>query len=89
VIVTLVIAFVITAGPLSAVQLPRIDAFVPAYTMAMFVIDSMTAVLLFAQFSIQRSRALLVLSNGYLYTALILIPWMLTFPGVLNPLKQA
>jgi signal transduction histidine kinase len=82
VVVTLFIAFFITAGPLSTVQLRRVDAFVPAYSMAMFVIDLITSVLLFAQFSIQRSRALLVLSNGYLFTALILIPWMLTFPGV-------
>jgi signal transduction histidine kinase len=81
----LVAAFVITAGPLSTIQLGRIDAFIPAYATAMFVIDSITAVLLFAQFSILRSRALLVIASGYLFTALILIPWMLTFPGVFAP----
>src|ERR1700709_2248325 len=75
----------ITEGPLSTNQLARIDAFVPAYAAAMFVIDLITAVLLFAQFSILRSRALLALSNGYLFTALIVIPWMLTFPGVFAP----
>jgi signal transduction histidine kinase len=48
----------------------------------MFVCDSMTAILLFAQFSVVRSRAILVLASGYLFTALILIPWILTFPGV-------
>jgi signal transduction histidine kinase len=78
-------AFFITAGPLSSLQLPRIDAFVPAYAAAMFVNDSITAVLLFAQFSLLRSRALLVIASGYLFTALILIPWMLTFPGVITP----
>jgi signal transduction histidine kinase len=78
----LLVAFFITAGPLSKVQLARIDAFIPAYASAMLVIDSITAVLLFAQFSILRSTALLAISNGYLFTALILIPWMLTFPGV-------
>jgi signal transduction histidine kinase len=40
---------------------------------------------LFAQFSILRSRALLVIANGYLFTALVAIPWMLTFPGVFAP----
>ena len=54
--VVLLVAFFITAGPLSNVQLARIDAFIPAYGSAMFVIDSITAVLLFAQFSILRSR---------------------------------
>jgi signal transduction histidine kinase len=81
----LLVAFFITAGPLSKVQLARIDAFIPAYASAMLVIDSITAVLLFAQFSILRSRALLVISSGYLFTALMLIPWMLTFPGVFAP----
>jgi signal transduction histidine kinase len=85
VVLALVAAFVITAGPLSTIQLGRIDAFIPAYAAAMFVIDSITAVLLFAQFSILRSRALLVIASGYFFTALILIPWMLTFPGVFAP----
>jgi signal transduction histidine kinase len=85
VVLTLFSAFFITAGPLSTLQLPRIDAFVPAYATAMFVNDSITAVLLFAQFSLLRSRALLIIASGYLFTALILVPWMLTFPGVFTP----
>ena len=85
VVLALVAAFVVTAGPLSTLQLGRIDAFIPAYAAAMFVIDSITAILLFAQFSILRSRALLVIASGYLFAALILIPWMLTFPGVFAP----
>jgi signal transduction histidine kinase len=82
VVLGLLVAFLLTAGPLSSVQLARIDAFVPAYASAMFVNDSITAVLLFAQFSILRSRALLAISSGYVFTALMLVPWMLTFPGV-------
>src|SRR3981189_3475977 len=85
VVLALLAAFVVTAGPLSSVQLGRIDAFIPAYAMAMLVIRSITAVLLFAQFSILRSRALLVIASGYLFTALIIIPWVLTFPGVFAP----
>ena len=52
-------------------QLGAIDAFVAVYTTAMFVTDSITAILLFAQFSILRSRAILVIASGYLFTALI------------------
>ncbi|MEA2913769.1 MAG: hypothetical protein QOJ15_5850, partial [Bradyrhizobium sp.] len=85
VLLTLLVAFLITDGLLSTVQLGRIDAFVPAYATAMFVNDLITAVLLFAQFSILRSRALLAIASGYLYTALIVIPWMLSFPGVFTP----
>ena len=75
----------ITAGPLSGVRLGRVDAFVPAYATAMFVCDSITAILLFVQFSILRSRAILVIASGYLFTALILIPFVLVFPGVFVP----
>jgi signal transduction histidine kinase len=84
-VLTLLVAFLITDGALSTIQLGRIDAFIPAYATAMFVNDSITAVLLFAQFSILRSRALLAIASGYLFTALIVIPWMLTFPGVFTP----
>jgi signal transduction histidine kinase len=86
VMLALLVAFFITeVGPLSAIRLGRIDAFVPAYGTAMFVNDSITAVLLFAQFAILRSRALLAIASGYLFSALMLIPWMLTFPGVFTP----
>ncbi len=75
----------IVAGPLSKVQTSRVDAFVPIYLTAMFVSDFVTAVLLYAQFAIQRSRALLVIASGYLFLALMLIPYILTFPGVFVP----
>jgi signal transduction histidine kinase len=85
VVLALLVAFFITAGPLSTFQPGRIDAFVPAYGTAVFVNDLITAVLLFNQFAILRSRALLAIANGYLFTALIVIPWLLTFPGVFTP----
>src|SRR5258706_10790903 len=85
VLLVLLSALFITEGPLSTTQAPRIDAFVPAYATAMFVNDSITAVLLFAQFSILRSGALLAIASGYLFTALMLIPWTLTFPGIFTP----
>ena len=82
---TVVLAFLgvlfILARALSNVQLMPIDAFIPAYGTAMFVNDLITAVLLFNQFAILRSRALLAIASGYLFTAAIVIPWMLTFPG--------
>jgi hypothetical protein len=85
VIIALILALLITAGPLSTYQPGRIDAFVPSYATALFVTDLITAVLLFAQFSIVHSRALAVLASGYLFAALVVIPWMLTFPGVFAP----
>ncbi|WP_245288197.1 MASE4 domain-containing protein [Bradyrhizobium sp. Ec3.3] len=85
VVLALLVAFFITAGPLANFQPGRIDAFVPAYGTAVFVNDLITAVLLFYQFAILRSRALLAIASGYLFTALIVIPWLLTFPGIFAP----
>jgi Membrane-associated sensor, integral membrane domain len=85
VVLVLIVALFSFAGPLSSSEIRRIDAFVPAYATALFVINLITAVLLFAQFSILRSRALLALASGYLFTAFIVIPWMLTFPDVFTP----
>ncbi len=82
VVLVLLVCFVSAAGPLSTRWLGRVDAFMPAYATAIFVNDSITASLLFAQFSVLRSRAILVLASGYLWTGLIAIPWLLTFPGV-------
>jgi len=78
-------AVLILAGELSNVEWRRIDAFIPAYATAMFVNDLITAVLLFNQFAILRSSALLAISIGYLFAGFLVIPWMLAFPGVFAP----
>jgi signal transduction histidine kinase len=83
-VIVLAASFISATGE-QQVKLAAIDALVPLYGMAMFVSDSITAVLLFTQFSIVRSRALLVISSGYVWTALVVIPWLLSFPGVFAP----
>jgi signal transduction histidine kinase len=85
IVLFLLVAFFILAGPLSTRPLAPVEAFILIYATAMLVNDSITALLLFAQFSILRSRALLVIASGYLFTALIVVPWMLMFPGVFAP----
>ena len=81
----LIIFVLITDGLISSNWTFQIPAFLPAYLSAMFVCDSITSILLFSQFSILRSRALLIIASAYLYTALILIPYVLAFQGVLSP----
>jgi signal transduction histidine kinase len=63
----------------------RIDAFIPVLAAVLFVNDFITATLLFAQFSIVRSRALLVIANAYLFTGLMAVLFALTFPGAFSP----
>jgi signal transduction histidine kinase len=72
-------------APFAATPLPRFAAFIPFLNATILVTDLVTAILLFAQFSISRSRGLLVLAGGYLFTALIVIPHALTFPGAFSP----
>jgi signal transduction histidine kinase len=72
-------------APFSATPLPRIPAFIPNLNATISVTDLITALLLFAQFSIYRSRAVLLLATGYLFTAFIVIPHALTFPGAFSP----
>ena len=62
-----------------------LNAFFPSLDAIVLVTDLITAVLLYAQFSISRSRSLLVLASGYLFTALIVIPHALTFTGAFSP----
>jgi len=81
----LLAVMLIVMGPLAGMQLRPVGAFVSIYMTAMFVNDSITAVLLFAQFAILRTRALLVIASGYVFTALIIIPYFLAFPSVFEP----
>lgn len=86
---SLVVAAVLLAAfaisvPFAATPLRRVDAFIPALDATIFVTNLITSLLLFAQFSIYRSRALLALASGYLFTALIVVPHALTFPGVFS-----
>ena len=67
-------------APFAAKPLPQINGFIPALDTAIFVTDLITATLLFAHFSVTRSRALLVLACGYLFSALIVVAHGLTFP---------
>ena len=71
--------------PFAAVKLPEVDAFVPTLAAALFVSDCVTAALLFAQFSILRQWALLVIASGYLFSALIVVAHALAFPGAFTP----
>src|SRR5829696_1840159 len=85
IVLALITALYLVLGPFGGMQLGVVHSFVAVYTTAMFVTDSITAILLFAQFSILRSRAILVIASGYLFTAFLIVPYVLGFPGVLAP----
>jgi PAS domain S-box-containing protein len=73
------------AVPFAGTPLTPIPAFVASYQSALALNDLITAILLFSQFSMLRSRALLLLASGYLFTATAAIVHGLTFPGLFTP----
>ncbi|HLX23407.1 MAG TPA: MASE4 domain-containing protein, partial [Usitatibacter sp.] len=73
------------AAPFARMPLPPVAAFLPIYQSALVVCDLITAVLIFGQFRIFQSRALLVLAAAYLFCALMAIAHALSFPGLFAP----
>jgi MYXO-CTERM domain-containing protein len=85
-VLVLFVVFVITA-PFISTPLTQIKTFIPIIETAVFICALITASLLFAQYAVSRSPELLALASGYLFTALIVIPHALTFPGAFAPME--
>lgn len=64
---------------------PEAPSFIGIYQTAVIICDLLTAVLLLFQFRHFRHTGVLVLGAGYLFTGLIAIVHMLSFPGLLAP----
>jgi Membrane-associated sensor, integral membrane domain len=73
------------AVPFAGVPLTPVPAFVASYQSALAINDLITAILLYSQFAILRSRAMLLLASGYLFTAAAATVHGLTFPGLFAP----
>ncbi len=84
-VVLVSVAIFAVAVPFAGEKLPEYGAFIPIYQSALTLNELITAALLFAQFSILRSRALLVLACGYLFTAGMVVAHALSFPGLFAP----
>ena len=78
------LAFFLAILPFSSARLPRLEIVIPIVSMVMFLGDCVSAVLLFGQFAVLRTRALLVLAGGYLFTGFLVVPYALTFPGAFS-----
>ena len=79
-----VVLFVMLA-PFAQLQLAAFPMFVPVYQVVLIVNDLVTATLLIFQLRVTRSRALLLLACGYVFTALMALLHLLTFPGAFAP----
>jgi signal transduction histidine kinase len=72
----------VAAVPFAEVKLPQLMGFIPDYESTLAVNDLITAALLYGQFTIARSRGLLVLASGFLFIALMTVCHTLTYPGL-------
>jgi signal transduction histidine kinase len=74
----------LAALPFAQIAWVPIPAFIPIQQTLLLANDLITAAVLFGQYFIGRTRILNVLAGGYLFTALIVIPHALTFPGAFS-----
>jgi signal transduction histidine kinase len=81
----LLIVVAAAIAPFASIQLGRVDAFIPVLQTALSIADFVTAILLFAQYSIQPQRALLALASGYMFSGSFAFLQTLAFPGGYAP----
>src|SRR4029079_8004030 len=72
-------------APFAHIQAARVDAFIPVVQTVICVADLITAILLFAQYSVQPRLSLLVLASGYIASGLFAFLQTLAFPGSYAP----
>ena len=56
--------------PFARIQAGRLDTFIPVIQTVLCFADVLTAIFLFAQYSIQPQRSLLALASGYIFSGL-------------------
>ncbi|MGV8985890.1 MAG: ATP-binding protein [Cypionkella sp.] len=76
------IAFAFGSAPIAGTE-----ALLPAYATWILVVEVLTAVLLMTLYFLEPCTALLMLAVGYFFTGLMVVPWVLTFPGIFDALS--
>lgn len=72
-------------APFARVPLPSVYAFIPVIQTVVCIAELVTAILLFAQYSIQPQLGLLALASGYIFSGLFAFLQTLAFPGAYAP----
>jgi two-component sensor histidine kinase len=80
-----ILVVVVAILMLPNIQTVRVDAVIPVLQTVMCLADLLTAVFLFAQYSVQPRRALLALAGGFVFSGLFAFLHTLTFPGAYGP----
>jgi signal transduction histidine kinase len=72
-------------APFAHLPLPRVDPFIPVIQTVVCIAELVTAILLFAQYSIRPQVGLLALAGGYISSGLFAFMQTLAFPGAYAP----
>jgi signal transduction histidine kinase len=84
-VVVLLLAGAAIEAPFAHLSATRIDAFIPVVQTVICLADLLTAILLFAQYSVQARAAILVLASGYMASGSFAFLQTLAFPGSYAP----
>ena len=84
-VVAVMLAVSVILAPFVNLQIGRMDSFLPVVQTVMSAADLLTATLLFAQYSVQPHRALLVVASGYIFAGSFAFLQTLSFPGSYAP----
>ncbi|TFZ05018.1 ATP-binding protein [Ramlibacter rhizophilus] len=79
------LATFVLLAPFAQVKLPPVPPFISAYQFGLVLLDCIIASLLLGQQRVTKSRALLLLGCGYLFTLMLTVAHALTFPGLFAP----
>jgi hypothetical protein len=80
----LVVAAAVVVVFLRDVQLPAFPQFTTFHAGFVLVVDGIITFLLFGQFAYRRQLSYAILGAAYLFSALVVVPFLLAFPGALK-----
>ncbi len=83
---TLLILLFLLVIPFATRPWPVVEPFIPIFVTIVFWSDMITAVLLFSQALVTRRRPIVVLFATYLFSGLMTVPYLFSFPGLFSPL---
>jgi PAS domain S-box-containing protein len=72
------------AAPFARISFPPIPAFIASYQSSLAIVYVITSVLLYSQSGILRSKGLLYLANGYLFTSIAIAGYALTYDDLFS-----
>jgi diguanylate cyclase (GGDEF)-like protein len=78
-----IVAMAVVVAAVGDAELQRYPQFATFHAGFVFLVDLITSFLLFGQFIFRRQPAYLALAGAFLFSSLVMVPFLLAFPGAL------